>query len=414
MSPDVLLDRALAEPRVARFLDGRPVRVVAAGKAAGGMLRAFAARAGVSLVRGVAVGPASEAAALPTSVRWFTGGHPVPTGGSEEAGHAALACAREVTGDEALVVLLSGGASALLSVPLDGVTLAEKIQTTETLLAAGVPIHELNCVRKKLSMVKGGRLAAASPGPVLTLAISDVVGPVEDDPSVIGSGPTAPDQTTPTEALRVVEPWADRLPASVMRALAADAAGDHAKRHEARAHDLYQVVGGRRDAMRGAAEAAGRLGYTVLRLEPAVTGEAREVGRRHPERVRQTIGTSRRAVCVVSSGETTVEVRGRGRGGRNQELALAAVPSMARWGGPAVLASVGTDGVDGPTDAAGALVDTGSDQRGRERGLDVRRYLDENDAYTYFDTLGDLVRTGPSGTNVGDLQMVLSTGDHDG
>ncbi len=384
--------------------------MIAAGKASDGMLRAFANGVGASIVAGVAVGPGT--ADPPQPMRWVRGGHPVPDGGSQEAGLAALNCARSVTREEALVVLLSGGASALLAAPIAGVTLEEKIRATEILLAAGVPIHALNCVRKKLSLVKGGRLAAASRGPVLTLAISDVVGPVEDDPSVIGSGPTAPDQTSVADALAVVAPVAERMPPPVMRALTRGATEGGHRGTWSRAEDVYQVVGGRADAMRGAAEAAVRLGYDVVTLDEAVTGVAREVGCRHPAAARRAAGRRAGPVCVVSSGETTVEVVGQGRGGRNQELALAAVKAMDDWGQPAVLASVGTDGVDGPTDAAGALVDTESAARASAEGLDVERYLVDNDAYAFFDALGDLVRTGPSGTNVGDLQVVVSGGDN--
>lgn len=413
VSPGVLVRRALDTARIANFLEGRRLRVIAAGKASVGMLRAFRSCVSEGIVEGVAVGPTTEAVTAFGPVHWITGGHPVPDDGSQAAGQAALACARSVTQDEALVVLLSGGASALLSAPLAGVTLEEKVQATDALLAAGVPIHELNCVRKKLSLVKGGRLAAASVGPVLTLAISDVVGPVEDDPSVIGSGPTAVDRTTAADALRVVEPLAEQMPPSVMRALTRGASEEAAGEDWSREDDLYRVVGGRADAMRGAADAAERLGYQVVTVEEAVTGVAWEVGRRHPAMARRTAGRRVSPVCVVSSGETTVEVVGQGRGGRNQELALAAVPAMADWGGSAVLASVGTDGVDGPTDAAGALVDTASAARASAQGLDVERSLADNDAYTFFDGLGDLVRTGPSGTNVGDLQVLLSSGADD-
>ena len=377
------------------------------------MLEGFLAAEDRPVRRGVAVGP-GPAPPLPEGVAWYRGGHPTPDAGSVQAGREALGCAADAPASGCLVVLLSGGASALLSMPAAGVGLDEKVETTRVLLEAGVPIHELNCVRKHLSAVKGGRLAAATPGRVLTLAISDVVLPVEDDPGVIGSGPTVCDATRFAEALAIVERPAVRphVPAPVRRLLEhgrdglvpetpkAPSTGDRA---------MYRVVGSRRDAMAGAVEAACRLGYDVTRIDEPIVGEARVAGARHPVRAAAAAGAPAGPWCVVSSGETTVTVSGGGRGGRNQELALAAVEAMGGLGGAAVLVSVGTDGVDGPTDAAGAIVDPETTCRARTLRLGPpAAYLSENDAYAYFDRLGDLVRTGPTGTNVGDIQVVLA------
>lgn len=393
-----------------------PVTLIAAGKAAEGMVHGFLTTRTFPIATSIAVGP-GHGESVSSPVQWYRGGHPLPDRGSLEAGREALRCAGDMSPSGCLVVLLSGGASALLAVPHEGVTLEEKIDTTRMLLAAGVPIHELNCVRKHLSAIKGGRLALAAIGRVLTLAISDVVGPVEDDPAVIGSGPTVSDETTFVEAAKIVgRPGIrDRVPRAVLDLLGRGRQGELSetlKTHGLPATDrMYRVIGSRRQAMTGAIAAARGLGYAVKWLESPVVGEARVAGAEHPRLAAEAIRPLTEPSCVVSSGETTVTVTGRGRGGRNQELALAAACEMSRLGGAAVLASVGTDGVDGPTDAAGALVDSTTTARAQAMDLaPAADYLDENDAYTYFDRLGDLMRTGPTGTNVGDLQVVLTGG----
>ena len=390
--------------------------IVAAGKAVDGMLRGFLDTSMGSIERGVAVGPGPGTSA-PSPIACYTGGHPLPDRGSLDAGHEALRCATEMSPSGCLVVLLSGGASALLAVPLEGVTLSQKVEVTRMLLAAGVPIHELNCVRKHLSAIKGGRLARAAAGRVLTLAISDVVGPVEDDPAVIGSGPTVVDRSTFAEAMAIVgRPGVrDLIPPEVVDVLERGRAGhlpETLKTSSAGVSDtMYRVVGSRRQAMEGALSAACGLGYAVTVLKSPVVGEARVAGADHPRRVAAATRHLAGPVCVLSSGETTVTVSGRGRGGRNQELALAAASEMSRLGTAAVLASVGTDGVDGPTDAAGALVDSTTPARATSLALaSADTYLADNDAYAYFDRLGDLIRTGPTGTNVGDLQVVVTAG----
>jgi len=402
------------------FIAEGPVSIIAAGKAAGGMLHEFLLLAPGRVDRGVAVGP-GPGISVPAPIQWYTGGHPLPDRGSLEAGCEALRCASDTPPSGCLVVLLSGGASALLAVPVDGVTLGEKIDTTRRLLAAGVPIHELNCVRKHLSAIKGGRLALAAGGRVLTLAISDVVWPVEDDPAVIGSGPTVVDETTFGEATAIVERAGigERVPSGVLDALERGRDGDLPETLKTNGTPIsgamYRVIGSRRQAMDGAASAARGFGYAVAQFEHPVVGEARVAGAEHPRRVMAVARELTGPLCVVSSGETTVRVVGRGRGGRNQELALAAASEMSRLGAAAVLASVGTDGVDGPTDAAGALVDSNTLARARMLALaPAAAFLAENDAYTYFDRLGDLIQIGPTGTNVGDLQVVVSAGAPEG
>jgi glycerate 2-kinase len=410
-----LMQHGLDEPTVRDAVTGGPVSVVAAGKAAEGMVRGLLAMPGVQIVRGVAVGP-GRSVSLPAPFVWHAGGHPLPDSGSVRGGLAALQCAEETHAFEPLVVLLSGGASAMLAAPVTGVTLAEKVEATRLLLASGVPIHELNCVRKHLSDLKGGRLAMAAQGPTVTLAISDVVSPVENDPAVIGSGPTAPDGTTYAEALAIAR-GATGMPRAVLDVLKRGSLGEARETLEpddARAtSSVYRVIGSRRQAMAGASAAAKDRGYAVAELDAPVVGEASVTGPVHIDRLldrcrglRQEYG---RPACAVSSGETTVTVTGGGRGGRNQEMALAAAFRLQGEAGAVVYASIGTDGVDGPTDAAGALVDVSTLERAGAAGLaGASRYLATNDSYRFFEALGDLVKTGPTGTNVGDLQIVLT------
>jgi glycerate 2-kinase len=387
------------------------MRVIAAGKAAVPMARAAHDLFGPRIRTGLVIGPPGAGRAdVPFEL--VVGGHPMPTAESERAGRRALEVAAAVESDESLLVLLSGGASALMAVPAAGLTLADKQATTRHLLRAGADIHELNTVRKHLSAIKGGWLAAAAPGACRTFAISDVVG---DDPSVIGSGPTVPDASTFRDAFDVLQGFAggaaDAYPRAVMEHMARGVRGevpDTPKPNDARlSRAVMSVIGGRRHAMDGAAAAAASRGYHVLRVDDAVIGEARPSAVSHLRAALARAADAGRPACIVSSGETTVRVTGDGIGGRNQEFALACAGALAALGAPAMLASVGTDGIDGPTDAAGALVDTTTIHRARAARLDPSAFLDRNDTYHFFEALGDLIHTGPTGTNVGDLQIFL-------
>ena len=352
----------------------------------------------------------SSAASLPQPFETIVGGHPTPTKESERAGRQALALAESVAAGDILLVLLSGGASALMAVPADGLTLDDKREATKCLLSSGADIHGLNTVRKHLSAIKGGRLAAATPGRCVAYAVSDVVG---DHVSVIASGPTVPDPTTYANAVGVLRQYGGvhAYPSAVVAHLQRGIAGaieETPKLGDARLNRATTtVIGDRRDAMAGAAEEAVRLGYRSIVLEEPVTGEARDVASSYLQRVLAAAGGSTRT-CVISSGETTVKVRGRGKGGRNQEFALALAAHVLAIGHAVSVASVGTDGVDGPSDAAGAIVDSTTLVRAREEGLDEpQTFLNDNNAYAFFSALGDLIRTGPTGTNVGDLQVIL-------
>ena len=342
----------------------------------------------------------------------FDVGHPIPTAGSLAAGRRALELAGGAGADDVVVVLLSGGASAGLAAPVEGVTLADKATVTSMLLRAGAAIDEVNCLRKHLSAIKGGRLAATAGARLVTLAISDVFDPAPDDPAVIASGPTVPDPTTFADALAIVEGAGGAAPAAALDVIRRGVQGEipeTVKPGDPRlAGASYHLIGSCRDAIEGAAAEARRLGFTVATIDKPVTGEARDVALAHVRRVAQLAHEQPRPFCVLSAGETTARVTGRGKGGRNQEFALASAIHLTRRFPEAVLASVDTDGIDGPTDAAGALVDTMTATRAADAGLHRwETYLAANDTYTFFEALGDHVRTGPTDTNVGDLQLVL-------
>ena len=346
-------------------------------------------------------------------VRTFAAGHPSPNAESAAAGEAALELAHESRDRGGLLVLLSGGASAMLVAPAYGMTLEEKVATTTRLMHAGAAIHELNCVRKHLSRVKGGQLAAAA-GRTITLALSDVQAPVADDPSVIGSGPTVADDTTFADALEIVRRYGITLPDAVRAHLDRGAIGEADETIKSGDPRLgastYTLVGNRLMAVDGAARAAESAGYQVVVLPDPTTGEARDTARRFVEAVAEAIRGTTRPTCVIGSGETTVTVRGTGLGGRNQEFGLAgasALPLLEGGDRTTVLASAGTDGIDGPTDAAGVVMDAGTLSRGTAAGLDWRAALDNNDAYRFAAATGDLIIWGPTGTNVGDLHVLL-------
>ena len=394
---------------VARLQRAVAVDVLAAGKAAGVMLNAFASSTAIPIRRMLGIGP-HPPALLPEGAEWQDGGHPLPTEGSVAAARRALEIAASSSPDDLLVVLLSGGGSALMTLPAHGVSLADKQQTARLLMEQSADIYELNTVRKHLSAIKGGQLAGAARGTVMTLAVSDVVG---DDLSVIASGPTVADDSTYAQALAILAtrggttayPRAvvDRLQQGADGVLAETPAAGDARLQRSTAW----VIGPQRGAIEGAESTAKKLGYHVLVIGEPVTGEARDSAIAHVPRVAVEAQSLPRPLCVISSGETTVTVRGRGRGGRNQEFALALGTIIGALGDRVAAASIGTDGIDGPTDAAGAIVDSSTLQRAQTAGLTPHEFLDDNNTYVFFERLGDLIKTGPTATNVGDLQVIL-------
>jgi hydroxypyruvate reductase len=404
-----LVESALAIPEHRAFLS-RPVHVLSVGKASAQMAAAVTGAPSVAVAEGLVIGPAPQPA-LKNGLVFVEGSPPVPDERSVEAGRRSLAFARALSADDRLLVLLSGGASSLMAVPGVGLTLADKRETTRRLLLAGADIDALNTVRKHLSGVKGGHLAAVTAASVLTLAVSDVTG---DDLSLIGSGPTVPDPSTFHDALSLLARVGGigAFPPAVVSRLQAGVRGDlpeTPKPGDPRlARQVARVIGSRATAAAGAASMAASLGYrTVVRAEPVV-GLAREAGPRFVADAASELGAVVAPTCVIATGETTVRVVGSGRGGRNQEVALSAAAHLSRLDAPAALLSGGTDGIDGPTDAAGAICDVTTTNRAMYAGLKAPdEYLADNDAYHFFEALGDLVITGPTGTNVGDIAILL-------
>lgn len=334
-------------------------------------------------------------------------GHPVPDEASTTAAQRMLALVRGLSEDDLVLCLMSGGGSALLSLPAPGITLDDKRALARRLLACGAPIGEINCVRRHLSGIKGGRLAlACSPARVVTLVVSDVPG---DDPAVVASGPTIPDGSCAADALALLAKYGiDISPA--LRAVLEDAGLAAPMPHDPRlAGNRAVVIASAQQALDAAAAAARAAGYTPLILSGCMEGEAREVALVHAGIARQVLayGQPLAAPCVIlSGGETTVTVRGQGRGGRNAEFLLAL--AVALKGLPCVHAvACDTDGIDGTEDNAGALLGPESLARARAAGVDAAALLQDNDGYSFFAALGDLVITGPTRTNVNDLRAIL-------
>ena len=331
--------------------------------------------------------------------------HPVPDQAGVDGARRIAQIAAQATENDLVICLISGGASALMPLPAPGLTLDDKQKVTRQLLACGANIHEINTVRKHLSAIKGGQLAAlAAPAQLLTLVLSDVIG---DDLSVIGSGPTVPDHSTYSDARAILSHYKIKPPPAVTKHLAKATTENPTVLPNARTI----IVGGNRLAVDAAAAEAERRHYQPLVLSTTIEGETRDVARMHAAIAREVVESQRPAkapACLISGGETTVTLTGtltgNGLGGRNQEFTLAAafhlVPGV-------VVLSAGTDGSDGPTDATGAIADCQTLQKAKARGLDPRASLNGHNAYPFFDALGDLIKTGPTGTNVMDIRLFL-------
>ncbi len=391
--------------------DWARVRIIAFGKAAVPMARAAVeAIPGDRLAGRPLVVTSYENLVADQRLEILGASHPLPDAGGEAAAARVEAMARNAAAGELVLVLVSGGASALLPLPVPGVSLEEKVATTRLLLACGADIVEINTVRKHLSRIKGGGLVrAAAPADVHALILSDVLG---DDLSAIASGPTVPDGTTYADALAVFDRRGRReqLPAAVRRHLEAGAAGELAET-PAPGDPLFErvrntLVGSNAVSLEAMASAARQAGYTVSLFSENLVGEARDAAAGLAAEL-VGLGSGRRA--LVAGGETTVTLSGNGRGGRNQELALAFAlePAVRSCSRPWVLLSGGTDGIDGPTDAAGGIVDGGTVERICATGADPRALLADNDAYRALTVSGDLLVTGATGTNVADLQLLL-------
>jgi hydroxypyruvate reductase len=397
--PDAILAPHLPPPP-----SGRTV-VLGAGKAAAAMARAVEAHM-PGPVEGLVVTRYGHAVAC-ARVEVVEAAHPVPDAAGREAARRILEYAQSAGPDDLVLCLISGGASALLALPAAGLALEDKQAVNRALLACGADIAQMNAVRKHLSAIKGGRLAAAAhPAKVVSLLISDVPG---DDPAVIGSGPTVADPTTFADALAILCAYGIEPPAAVLKHLS-EARDETPKPGDPRLARAETIIVARpQTSLEAAATRARQTGITPLILGDALEGEAREVAkvlagialqvRRH--------GQPAPHPCVLlSGGETTVTVRGAGRGGRNAELLLALALHLRGAAGISALAA-DTDGIDGSEDNAGAIALPDTLPRARAKGLDARALLADNDAYAFFEALGDLVVTGPTLTNVNDFRAIL-------
>ncbi len=379
------------------------IYAVGFGKASVGMVQAVCDSIDVN--KGVAVTNNSDRVVNNPVVTTIVGGHPLPNKGSIQGATAILDLAQKTTENDLLLVLISGGGSALLCNPR--VPLEDLQHTTKLLLHSGATITEINTIRKHLSHVKGGQLAHATNAIVVSLIISDIVG---DPLEFISSGPTCSDSTTYEDAKRILTsyPLWDQIPESVRRVITDGITGNIPE--TPKPGDIVfervtnHVVANNKRACAAAEEKAKKLGYEAIVLTTSLTGEARDVGKYLANRA-QAYETHEKKTIFIASGETTVTVNGKGEGGRNQELVLGALPELDDT--EMVFASFATDGKDGTSDAAGAIADGNSLQRAKHKNLDISTFLEENNSYNFFRKLQDALMTGPTGTNVMDMQLLL-------
>lgn len=375
------------------------------GKAALPMMDALAAR--VQLSGGLAVTKYASGASR-DSYAVMEGGHPVPDRRSLQAGERVLEFVSSLRDDDTLVCLISGGGSALVTAPY--VPLDDLQMLTSMLLASGARIDEINILRRQLDRIKGGGLARATKAKLISLILSDVIGnPLE----TIASGPTVPDPTTRQDAFAVLQKYdlEKDTPASILNRLLRASSADQKRfagdGEESKDNIENIIIGDNKLAAQAAREQAIREGFYSEILTSELQGEAREVGVMLAKRLKNEIEKRPRPFCLIAGGETTVTIRGNGKGGRNQEVALSAVEELAGLE-DCMLIALATDGDDGPTDAAGAVVTGESAQRAKSLGLNAADYVSRNDAYPFFEALGDLLKPGPTGTNVNDLNFLIA------
>ena len=380
------------------------------GKAAIPMMDALAER--IPLSGGLAVTKFASGLS-PRSYTVMEGGHPIPDARSLHAGQQVLEFVSSLKEDDTLVCLISGGGSALVTAPYVPLEVLQSL--TSLLLSVGAPIDEINTIRRHLDRLKGGGLARATKARIISLILSDVIG---NSLEAIASGPTAPDPTTREHALGILEKYFPSLITetrshrasldSVAQCLRGSKEFDTLKPSDsvfARVQNI--IIGDNKVAARAALEQAEHEGFQAEVLTDELQGEARERGQELARHLRVSLSEKKRPFCLIAGGETTVTIDGKGKGGRNQELALSAVDELAGLPG-AMLISLATDGDDGPTDAAGAVVTGECARRAESLGMEAADYLSRNDAYPFFEALGDLIKTGPTGTNVNDLVFLFT------
>jgi len=388
------------------------ILVVGAGKAGASMARAIEEILGDRITEGLITVKYDHLEKL-KKIKIQEAGHPVPDQNGLDGAQAIYQLAASADENTLVLCLISGGGSALLPLPVAGVTLEDKQKTTRALLACGATIHEINSIRKHLSVIKGGGLArAVYPATLITLILSDVVG---DDLDSIASGPCVPDSKTFFDCKAILIKYAieNEIPASVLNHIKAGIAGDVVETPKS-GHNFFDktqnvIVASNFNALLKAKEKADELGYNTLLLSSMIEGETRDVAANHIAIAREIQFHGhplQQPACLLSGGETTVRIQGTGKGGRSQEFVLAAAIKMDDMENITVLCA-GTDGSDGPTDAAGALADETTVQRAQALLLNSQEYLDNNDSYHFFDKLGDLYKIGPTNTNVMDLRIVL-------
>jgi len=390
------------------------IYLIGGGKASGLMAETLEEILGDYLSDGLVIIPHQSAQPKTKIVKIFRGSHPLPDNDGVEGTKKIVEISEKATKEDLVICILSGGGSSLMSMPKDGISLQDMREVIEALLKSGARIDEINTVRKHLSSIKGGQLAKkAFPATILNIILSDVVG---DKLDVIASGPTVPDPTTFKDAINVLKKYDlwEKTPEAVKEILLEGIKGRIAetpKEKDKIFEKVYTViVGNNRTACLAATEKLEDEGLNTILLTSQMEGEAKEVGLFLAAIAREITlwgNPIKKPAAVVIGGETTVTVRGKGLGGRNQEIALSASPKLHSLAGN-VIASISTDGIDGPTDAAGAIIDSESSIRSQKLGLDIEKYLEENDSYTFFKKLNDLIYTGPTGTNVNDIAVIIS------
>lgn len=422
VDPRTLIGRAIAvdqnhllihpqdqDARTHTFLLPERIFIIGAGKGAGLLAQGLEAVLGAKVCGGVVVIPTG----LSTDAQRVIivhGDHPLPGPGSLKGAEKLLSLLATKEPSDLFCFCLTGGASSLLVSPAVGLSLTDKLTVNRLLLACGADIHELNVVRKHLSQIKGGNLARlAFPATLISFILSDVI---DDDLSTIGSGPTVPDASTFHDAWNILERYhlLDQVPVFVLAHLTAGCRGTQTETPKPGdpvfAHVHNFLLGSNRIALAAATTAAKASGFLPHVYPTPLSGDTADIARQFAAELRRLVITTSAPMCVLAGGETTVHVTGQGKGGRNQEFALVVAQELAgenRW----VLLSAGTDGIDGPTDAAGAFVDGYTVRHAQAHGLDPARVLAENDSYQLFAMLGDLFTPGPTGTNVMDLKIVL-------
>jgi hydroxypyruvate reductase len=398
--------------KVYRLPEIDKIYVAGCGKAAAPMAAALERSLGGRLSGGIIIVKYGHRLAL-EKIAVIEAGHPIPDDAGVEGARRMIELVRPLGERDLLFFVVSGGGSALLPCPAEDLTLADKQRTTEVLLKSGAAIKEINAVRKHLSCVKGGRFAQmAAPAQLVSLILSDVVG---DSVEAIASGPTAPDSSTYADCLRITHSYdaAGEIPARVMELLRRGTMGELSETPKA-SDPIFErvnnvIIGSNALALTAARERAVALGYEASIVSDSIEGESRVAAKAHAERIKEIVQTKKpgtRPICLLSGGETTVTVRGTGLGGRNQEFTLAAAIEIEGLDGVVVL-SGGTDGTDGPTDAAGGIVDGTTIARAKAKNLVAAGSLENNDSYRLLAATGDLLMTGPTLTNVMDLQVTL-------